>query len=553
MKRFTKVISLVLSFIMLASMLCGCSGGKKTVHTGDTYTYWVSLDNNVGQTHQSFGELMLYQEMEKRTGTKIQFMHPSAGSTGDEAFQVLLASGDYPDMVEHNWSVYPGGSEQASKDGIIICLNKYMEEHAPNYYGLMEGEKAKENGYMYKASTVSEDGNYYGFKNLNVGRYRGYQGLFVRKDLLTKWGLDVPETIDDWDKFFEAAKKDGIKYPLTGNKAVLRFFATAWKHYDQDFYIENGKVKFGPFEKSYKAYVEKLAEWMKKGYIDIDYITNDNTIINGQITNGTSVAANCYVSNISKLLAAMEERNPEFDLVACPFPVMKKGEVPFFQPYQAPASDPMIAITAQCGMDNEERYKEAIKWCDYLFSEEGMVLKSFGIEGDTFTIETGDDGEKHYVYTDKILKNYEQYGASNIGAALYYHFLPANHPGFNQHPDYFRGYYPYDQQMDALETWNKYVEEAANHVFPAVTYSADEASRKATIEAAGKDNLTAAISNIILGKASVDTLDDAVKSVKKSGYDELLKINQTAYDRYVKAIKQFIVICEITDKVRHFY
>ena len=203
MKRFQKVIGLVLSFIMLATMLCAC-GGEKQVHTGDTYTYWVPLDNNVRQTRQSFGELMLYQEMEKRTGTKIEFLHPSAGSTGDEAFQVLLASGDYPDMIEHNWSVYAGGGDQAIKDGVILKLNDYMEEYAPNYYDLMEGKQAQDNGYMYKASTISAEGNYFGFKNLNVGRYRGYQGLFVRKDLLDKRGFG--ESIDCEVRTFAPAK-----------------------------------------------------------------------------------------------------------------------------------------------------------------------------------------------------------------------------------------------------------------------------------------------------------------------------------------------------------
>lgn len=536
MKKSSKILSLALCAILLVGTLSAC-GGEEKVHTGDAFTYWVPFDNSVAQTLQGFGDLMMFKEMEKITGTKIEFLHPSPGSTGNEAFQVLLAAGEYPDMVEHWWSVYPGGGDQAVKDGIILRLNDYMEEYAPNYYDLMEGKKAEENGYMYKASTISEEGNYYGFKSLNVGRYRGFEGIFVRKDLLDKWGLDVPTTIDDWDKLLETAKKEGIKYPLTGNSAICSFFASAWEH-NAGWYVKNGKVKYAPFEKSFKPYVAKMAEWMKKGYIDIDYITNDSTIINGQITNGTSIAANCYVSNLSKLLAAMGERNPEFDLVACPAPVMKKGDIPLFQRYQAPASEPIIAITTQCGAENEDRYKEAIQWCDYLYSDEGMVLKSFGIEGDTFTIETDENGEKHYVYTDKILKDYEEYGASSIGAALYHHFLPANHPGFNQHPDYFKGYYPYQQQAEALETWNLYAEVAAEHVLPGVSYTGDEASRKATIEANGKSNFSAAVSNIILGKQDISTLDAAVKASKKAGYDELLKINQAAYDRYIKAISK---------------
>ena len=540
MKKISKILALVLCIAFIVSALCGC-GKNEVVKTGGKFTYWVPMDTSVGRTHSSFNELLMYKEMEKRTGTEVEFLHPSAGSTGSEAFQVLLASGDYPDMIEYWWNEYPGGGDQAIEDGVIIALNDYMEDYAPNYYYYMEGEGGKENGYLYKASTISDAGNYYGFKNLNVGRYRGFTGIFVRKDMLDKWGLDIPTTIDEWELVFKTAKENGVKYPLTGTSVIAgnsgnNMFNSAW-NVGNWFYVDGETVKYGPFEPEYKEYVKKMAEWVKEGYLDIDYVTNDNTIVNGYITNGTSIAANCYVSNISMLMDAMKEKNPEFNLAACPFPVMKDGQIPLFQSYQSPASEPTVVISAQCGIDNEDRYKEAISWCDYLYSEDGMILKSFGVEGDTFTRETDENGIEHFVYTDKITKNYEEYGAHDIGAALYHHFLPANHPGFNQHPDYFTGYYPYQQQKDAVEEWNKYVEEAEKYAFPSVTYSSEEAARKATIEANGSDNLTAAISNIILGKASIDAYDKAIKDAKKAGYDELIQINQEAYNRYISKIK----------------
>lgn len=540
MKKTLKVVLLALSGVLAVGAFCGC-GKKETAHNDDELTYWVPLDSSTGETLSSFNDLYMYQEMEKATGIKVNFIHPASGSSGSEAFQILLSSGDYPDMIEYYWDNYSGGADQAIKDGVIISLNDYLKDYAPNYYNYMEGEAGKENGYLYKAAALSTEKNYYGFKNLNEGPYRGYMGLYVRKDLLDKWGLEVPTTIDDWTNLFRVAKENGVKYPMTGAKYILGalgcdVFNTAWE-VGTSFYMDGDEVKFGPFEPEFKEYVMQMMEWMKAGYLDIDYITNDTPTIQGQMTNGNSVASFGYVGgDLGALIPAMEERNPDYDLVACPFPVMHKGDVPIFQALQPEASDPSVAVTVQCGKKDEERYKKAIKWCDYLYSDEGKVLKSFGKEGDTFTIEKDKDGNDHYVYTDKI-KNYKEFGATNMSAAIFHFVLPANHPGFNQHPDYFNGYYSYQQQKDAINTWNEYVDVAKKHVLPPISYTADEAAKKANIESKAKDNLIAAISNIILGKASIDTYESAIEQARKDGYGELLEITQDAYDRYISVVK----------------
>lgn len=540
MKKVKKIFALILALFIVAGVFSAC-GGEKKVHTGSKFTYWSSLDGNVAHTQQSLGDLLMYQEMAKRTGTEVEFIHPAQGSTGTEAFQILMSSGDYPDMIQYGWKSYVGGPDQAINDGVIIALNDYLKDYAPNYYNYMEGEAGKENNYLYKAASISDSGNYYGFKCLNIGSYKGFYGLYTRKDLLDKWGLDIPQTIDDWTKLFEVAKENGVKYPLTGDKEVVGFiykdlFNTAWG-VGTGFYVDGNKVKFGPFEKGYKEYVAKMAEWNKKGYLDIDYVTNDRTIVHGQITSGNSIAANGYVGgDLGAIIPAMQERDPNFNLVACPYPVLKEGDIPLFQEVQADATDPCIAISVQCGVENEDRYKEAIKWCDYLYSDEGIILKSFGVEGDTFTIEKDSEGVEHYIYTDKITKNYEEFGATNINDALYHFFVPANNPGFNQHPDYFEGFYQYQQQKDAIKTWNTYVDDAKKTALPPISFTGEESTEKANIESKGKDNLTAAISNIILGKLPVEDYDKAISDAKKAGYDRLLEIYQAAYDRHVKVI-----------------
>lgn len=82
-------------------------------------------------------------------------------------------------------------------------------------------------------------------------------------------------------------------------------------------------------------------------------------------------------------------------------------------------------------------------------------------------------------------------------------------------PDYLKGFYPYEEQTEAIVLWNQNTDEAKKHVFPPVNYTGEEASRKATIESAASSNLNATISNIILGKVSIDEYDKAISVEKK--------------------------------------
>ena len=541
MKKSVKVFAMVLALMLAIGILSACSETKTTKEKGK-YTYWVSLNSTASQTLNTYADMFMYQELERRTGVEIEFIHPAMGSTGTEAFQILLTSSDMPDMIEYNWKSYPGGPDKAIENKVIISINQYMKEHAPNYYSYMEGDKAADNGYLYRVQSITEKGNYYGFKNLNMGTRRGFGGLIVRKDLLDKWGLDVPITIDDWTEAFKTAKENGIKKPLTGDNSMFgltggELFDGAWK-VGRDYHIEGKKVIFSLEKPEYKEYIAQMAEWYKAGYIDPDYITNESNVIQGNMTNDSSIACFGYIGGtIGKLIPAMADKNPDYNIVACPFPVLKEGDVPWFQEVQPEANEPTIAITYNCGAKDENRYKEAIEWCDYLYSDEGTILKCFGVKGKTYNEVKKEDGSTGYEYIITSPEEQEKVGAHAVDAVLWHYLRPANSPGFNQHDDYLNGFYPYQQQVEALDVWNKYVDEARKHVMPAVTYTDEEATKSAEIRNKCRDKLDAAISKIIRNEASIDTFDAAVATAKKDGYDELTKIYQAAYDRYITNLK----------------
>lgn len=574
MKKTAKIFAAILTVIMTVSILCGCGNDKLPRERG-RYSYWVSLPSSNAATLKSFDELLMYQELQKLTNTKIDFIHPVSGTAGSEAFQILLSSNDIPDIVEYTWTAYPGGPQKAIENGVIISLNKYMQESAPNYYSYMEGEKSKDNP-LYSVQSKTLEGNYYGFRNLNIGTYRCFSGFYIRKDLLDEWGLEVPVTIDDWTNVFKVAKENGVEKPLTGSSSIFALnntntFNSAW-NVSKDFYIDaDGKtVKFALEDEGYKNYIDQMAKWFKAGYIDPDYLTVDTETLQGNMTSGKSIATFGAVGGgMGKIFAAMVTRDENFNLVACPTPVLNVGDTSWFvSGIQSESADPTIAISVMCGAKDEERYKEAMKFCDYLYSDEGIILKSFGVEGKTFKkVETEVDvkaapSDGHLVDSDGYAINldgsrvketvtkyeylindpevYKEFNAQSVEAALYHFFRPANSPGFNQHNDYLDGFYPYQQQKDALVIWNQFSDEARKHILPAsIQYTQEETDEMNKLTASGcTSNLDAAISDIIMGKKSISEFDSVVETAKKEGYSRLLEIRQTAYNRYLKDINK---------------
>ncbi len=97
MKKAMKLTALFLAVIMVAGLMCGCAKKELTREKGK-YTYWSTVDSRTQQTLKSYGDLLMYKELAKKTGIEIDFIHPTAGSTGSEAFQILLTSSDLPDM-----------------------------------------------------------------------------------------------------------------------------------------------------------------------------------------------------------------------------------------------------------------------------------------------------------------------------------------------------------------------------------------------------------------------------------------------------------------------
>lgn len=517
MKKF---IAGLLTAALASGILTGCGEKPETVGEYEkSYSYWVEMPSALVSQYQSLSQVSMYQELEKQTGVQIEFIHPPAGQAAEQ-FNLMIASKELPDMIEYAWGSYQGGPDKAINDNIIIKLNELIETNAPNFKKVMDGNSD------YAKQSRTDTGMLYGFPSINEGKYRVFGGLIIRKDWLDELNLPVPETLDEWETTLRAFKeKKGAKAPITFSSDA--FTNPSTNHFNNAFdvgigmYVEDGKVKLAQIEPAYKDFIALMHRWYDEGLIDSEYSTNNATVVDAKMTNGTSGATFGYIGGtIGRYMAAMKEKDPSYNLVGAQYPVMKKGDQPKFMERQNEVSNPFLAVTSVC-----KNPVEAVEWIDYLYSEAGRELKNFGVEGLTYKRE----GDSH-VYTDEILNNPEGLSVSEAMARHFRANAPA--PGFSQAEEYLMQYYQLDAQKEALDTWSLYADNAAKTVMPSITPLAEEAEELTSISTEISTYTAEMVVKFIKGDEPMDRFDQFVQTLKEMGAERIIELNQAAYERF---------------------
>ena len=526
-----RIYSLITAVLLAASAcsLSGCGGSKSL---DGSFTYWCKMNPSVATNVKTYNEIAAYQALEEETGVHIDFSHPPIGSEAEQ-FKLLFVSNDMPDFIEYYWGSYTGGPQKAIDDGMIIDISEYLD-YAPNLKAALEGDSEfadPELAESWRKNVILKSGAIYGFPTLNVGNYRTFCGITVRKDWLDELGLEIPETIDEWTTVLRAFKEQkGAKSPLTGDLSYLlngsaSTFVGAYG-IGSRFYVEDGKVKYGPLRDEYKEFLETLKLWYSEGLLDSDVTTNTGTLVDSKILSGESGAL-IYTpigGGIGKYLKQKASEDPSYNLAAVPFPVKNKGEVNNFQVVDADVNaSGAVAISKSC-----KDPIAAVKWMDNWYSKEGYYLMNFGVEGVSYEMV---DGEP--VYTDLILHNPD--GLSISEALSLYCRATAPAPGYQQAPGYLEQYYEYQQQKDALKLWSEHVPETKKYKLPNTSKESADQTRISEIQADLDTYVQETLWKFVTGEKSLDEFDEFRNTLKsKFNIEEYIDIEQRYYDEYVQ-------------------
>ncbi|SFS86842.1 extracellular solute-binding protein [Paenibacillus sp. 453mf] len=487
-------------------------------------TYWAGLSNNAASIKSNLEDIPFFQEWKRRTGVNLTYINPPLNQ-GKEAFNVMIASGHLPDMIEYEWMNYPGGPEKAIHDGIILRLNELVEEHAPHFKQFLEDHPDIDR------QIKTADGSYYAFPFIQADdKLRTYQGPILRKDWLDELRLPVPETIEEWHAVLTAFKEHkGAPAPLTilGNSSPLSGiegggFVGAYG-IRKGFYMEEGIVKFGPMEPEYKQFLALFQSWYAEGLIDKHFATTDTETQDMNMTMERSGAAIWNAgAGIGTWLPKIREETPSAELIAAPYPVLREGMRPKFGQL-APVVGSSGGVALSGSIQNAEA---AVRMLDYGYGEEGHLLFNFGIEGLSYEMIDG-----YPTYTDLILNNKDKLSPSQALAM----YTRASYFGpFVQDIRYLEQYYTLPEQKEAIQIWAD--TDASLHLLPALPKSEMENAELSAIMQEVNKHVDAVSLKMIMGIEPLSEFDSYIQQLKSMNIEQAIAIQQQALDRYNSSV-----------------
>lgn len=536
-KSFLKVTSFVLMIMLIVSVFSFTACKKQDVTTKDT-TEQATVQEKITLTKLGYlkpeidslvsgdpNQTPLYEELEKRTNVHINWIMTPAADF-DTKMMLLISSGKQPDLM-YVPQTYPGGADQAILDGLIVDLAvPENAQYCPNYMKALNSQPG------WKRELSDDQKRVTGFAQLLVpdGSTTVCLGPMLREDFLAKIGKGVPETIQEWHDVLKAFKDQKLcKSPLTGffwilgySQAFVGAYGTTITGWNDTQILPNtqDKMVFGPIQPAFKDFLAMFNSWYKEGLIDPDMFNlSDWGLLDAKLTSSEAGATVHFLSKVKKYTDSLSANGGA--MVAAPYPVLNKGDKPIYGQGNA-------VVWGIDSVSAKSKYvKEAIKYRDYGYTDDGYLLMNFGIEGKTYTMVDGKPKYSNFI-TDCITN---KDGKNSIGLTLdqaYGLHVVDNQPTFEA-AEYFTSIRLVDDRnRNACKVWS--VPQITTRVLN-ITFNKQELEDvKALANIMTYTNEMTA--KFIQGTEKLDKFDDFVAKCKDLGIDKVIEVYNAAYDRY---------------------
>ena len=480
-----------------------------------TLTLAMIGESAITSYYNDISETPFGQALQEATGVTLKIQQYADTAS----LNLMIASGELPDIIWFDWAKYNGGIYQAVKDGVIAPMSDYAE-FAPDYMALLASNDT------YRKGATTSDGEIAGFNKFKGDPYLlTSAGLIVRQDFLDKVDKEAPVTADDLYDVLVAFKNElNIEKPMSINLSHMNIIidhgviTTPFELPKGDFYVEDGKIHYGCFEAEYKDVLAYLNKLYDEGLLDPEFSTISSSVANANFMNGVSGVINQSVGGgLGTFIATMAD-DPTWDATGFGPLVTQEGEIPMSTHIASPVDGNVAVITTAC--KNKEA---AAQFLNYAYTEEGHMLFNFGIEGVSYEMIDG-----YPTYTDVIMNNEE--GLSMQHAMIRYHRAAHGAP-YVQDKRYMEQYSQYPQQKAALEKWS--TSKGLDYLVPTMVIPEEYSSEYDKLWADIKTYVAEMRIHYITGLKDLDTFEsEYIATLKQMGIERILEIKQIAYEEY---------------------
>ena len=484
-----------------------------------TLSYFVADDSNAAIMTTDWNDNEFYQEMERRTGVHLEFEMVSSADYQTN-FNLMIASGNLADMIYVGASYYAEGVDAAIDDGYFLDLTDLVDEYMPNY------ERIRTSDVQYELLSTTDSGRLGAVYELRQSKQGPWLGLWIRQDWLDDLNLDTPVTFDDYHEVLTAFKNEkGATAPLilnfSGSDGEFGTMSGGLNVLNSWQLDETGKVNFGPYMDAWKEYVTIMHQWYTEGLIDPDFMaTDERTADMAKVVTGASGLFAALYTMPSVYEAASED--PNMNLAPVNPPVMNEGDEGHIRLRDSYTSG-NTAISA-----DSENWEVALRWLDYLYTDEGALLANYGVEGDTF--EFNEDGEPEF--TDKILANENGWTMTQTVAS---YLCPS--AGIANWSDWTRELAGVPEKDQACyDVWSEFSDDW--RLPSSVTLTQEESTERAALYADISTIVKEQTAQFISGALDIESNWDAyISALEASGMERAIEITQAAYDRYLARVE----------------
>lgn len=386
----TKLFAVSAAALLLVGCTAQPAGQNGTAQTGESADPLTLTFFNIDGVSDPWTDPVALKITES-TGVSLKTEYPARGS--DDAIDLMLADGDYPDLIYAKEK-----SNRLIEAGALIDLAPLIDEYGPNI------KKLYGNDYD-KMRWSAEDPAIYMLSSscANQETYTTSGTAQLQWAVLKENNYEIPHTIDE----YEAMLKDYLaRHPLiNGQKTIgLSICVTDWHWYitlsnpaagiangapdDGQWLIsEDGTAHYANGSEGQVEFFRWLNRMYHEGVLDPEFAiqTHDDylqKIASGRVL-GLMDTEWDYVDSKKALLLV-----GQVDRTYAGLPVTLNADVPCtVMQGQGLATGWGVGITTAC-----KDPVRAIKFLDYLCSDEGQILINWGIEGMNYTLDA--DGRR---------------------------------------------------------------------------------------------------------------------------------------------------------------